>query len=99
MAFCSAVMGVVWTTVPAGPARVTWVIRPSFRLMFRQERPLPRSAGQDEGGAGDALQTAGGVGRSAGTPAEVGQYLVVHPCPGPALRHVGVRARVAVERH
>src|SRR5688500_16730285 len=44
MAFCSVVSGVVWATVPAGPARVTWLIRPSCRLMFRQVWPLPRSA-------------------------------------------------------
>jgi hypothetical protein len=32
MALCSGLSGVVWVTVPAGPTRVTWVIRPSCRF-------------------------------------------------------------------
>src|SRR5947207_11861077 len=57
MAFCSAVGGVVCTTVPAGPARVTWLIRPSCRLMFRQERPLPRSATRVRSRASQQIRT------------------------------------------
>jgi hypothetical protein len=44
VAFCSGRSGVVCTTKPAGPVRVTWTIRPSCRLMFAQVWPVPRSA-------------------------------------------------------
>jgi hypothetical protein len=54
-------------TVPAGPVRVTWLIRPSCRLMFRQERPVPRSATTAELGGKypalfDAILTDAGIG-------------------------------------
>src|SRR4029453_19190605 len=51
----------VCTTVPAGPANVTWVIRPSCRLLFRQAWPLLRSATRGTSRATQQIRTWAGM--------------------------------------